>query len=132
MGILAYCICMLRIRLIRVGKKNTPMYRLAVLPQRTSAKSGRFLELLGNFDPARHVRNFKKDRIEYWLSKGAKPSDTVWNMLVSEGVLKGKKIAVHKRALKKAETEEKQAPQAASAGTKTPDNSGVKEAAVVS
>lgn len=116
---------MLRIRLMRVGKINMPVYRVVVLPQRTSAKSGRFLEVLGNFDPARHEKKLKKDRIEYWLSKGAKPSNTVWNMMVSEGIIKGKKIAVHKKQVKIAEPQETQPPQPVAAeGKKDEDKNG--------
>ncbi|OGZ58622.1 MAG: 30S ribosomal protein S16 [Candidatus Spechtbacteria bacterium RIFCSPHIGHO2_02_FULL_43_15b] len=96
---------MLRIRLIRNGKRNRPNYRLAVLPQRSSSQSGRFLEVLGHYDPLKKDRSFKKERIEYWISKGAIPSDSAKNMLISCGILEGKKIAVHKKSKKSAEPE---------------------------
>lgn len=102
---------MLRIRLLRIGKINVPVFRLVVLPQRTSPKSGRFLEVLGHYDPSRHTRSLKKDRIEYWLSQGAKPSDTVQNMLISEGIVKGRKIPVHKKPVDKEELPKTELPQ---------------------
>ncbi len=92
---------MLRIRLIRVGRKNDPKFRLVVLPQRTPPKTGKFLEMLGFYNPVKHVRNFNKERILYWLSKGAQASSTVRNMLISAGIVEGKKVAVHKKSKKK-------------------------------
>src|SRR3989344_4399658 len=93
---------MLRIRLIRIGKKNMPSYRLAVFPQRTGPQSGNFLELLGSYNPLKHEKVIKKERVEYWLSKGAQPSDTARNMLINEGIIEGKKVAVHKAVPMKA------------------------------
>lgn len=94
---------MLRIRFLRVGKKNRPSFRLVVTPRRTAPKSGRFLEILGFYNPIEHVGAFKKERIQYWLSQGAQPSDGARNMLISEGVMEGAKVAVHKRPSKKKE-----------------------------
>lgn len=94
---------MLRIRLLRVGKKNSPSFRLVVTPRRTAAKTGKFLEILGFYNPLQHTKDFKKERIQYWLSMGAQPSDTVHNLLVKEGMSEGAKIAVHKKAKAKEE-----------------------------
>jgi len=89
---------MLRIRFLRVGKKNSPSFRLVVTPRRTAPKTGRFLEILGSFNPIKHQSVFKKERIQYWISQGAQASDTVRNMLIREGIIQGKKVAVHKVA----------------------------------
>lgn len=94
---------MLRIRLLRVGKKNDPQFRLVVLPQRTPPKTGKFLEILGFYSPAKHTSNFKKERILHWMSKGAQPSDTVRNLLISNGIIEGKKVRAHKNPKKKIE-----------------------------
>ena len=96
---------MLRIRFLRVGKKNSPSFRLVVTPRRTAPKTGRFLEILGSFNPIKHESVFKKERIQYWISQGAQASDTVRNMLIREGIIQGKKVAVHKVA-KTTETKE--------------------------
>lgn len=89
---------MLRIRLRRVGKKNSPSFRLVVTPRRTAAKTGKFLEILGFYNPRSHERSLKGERIQYWISKGAQPSDSVRNMLIQDGIIKGKKVAVHKKS----------------------------------
>ena len=91
---------MLRIRFLRVGKKNSPSFRLVLTPRRTAAKTGRFLEILGSFNPVKHESVFKKERIQYWISQGAQASDTVRNMLIKQGIIKGKKVAVHKKETK--------------------------------
>lgn len=98
---------MLRIRLVRVGKKNNPQFRLVVLPQRTPPKTSKSLEVLGFYHPAKHTSNINKERVLHWISQGAQPSGTVRNMLISAGVIEGKKTAVHKKPKKK--TEEKPA-----------------------
>jgi len=93
---------MLRIRLLRIGKKNRPQFRLVAVPRRSASKTGRFFEVLGFYDPIKHTRDFRQERIKHWLFVGAQPSDTARNMLISAGILEGKKVAVHKKA-KKAE-----------------------------
>jgi small subunit ribosomal protein S16 len=107
---------MLRIRFLRVGKKNSPSFRIVVTPRRSAAKTGRFLEVLGFYNPIRHERGLKRERIQHWLSQGAQPSDSMRNMLVSEGIMEGKKTPVHKKSKKK---EEEAVPEAPKAETKT-------------
>ena len=63
---------MLKIRLQKIGKKNAPSYRV-VLVEHTTSPQGKFIELLGTYNPRLKTKNFKKERIEYWLSKGAQP-----------------------------------------------------------
>lgn len=88
---------MLKIRLQRIGRKNDPSFRAVLTDSKNSTKSGRFLEILGTYDPKMGTRAFKNDRIKYWLSKGAQLSDTMHNFLVSEQVITGKKINVLSR-----------------------------------
>lgn len=97
---------MLRIRFLRVGKKNSPSFRVVVTPRRSATKTGRFLEILGSYNPVRHEKGLKAERIQYWLSQGAQPSDRVRNMLISEGIMEGEKVAVHKKAKAKPESAE--------------------------
>ena len=84
---------MLTIRLRRKGKKNQPFFRVVVIDKRRSASGGNAVEVLGNVDPLTKKKNFKIERILYWISKGAKPTATVHNMLVSEKIIDAKKIA---------------------------------------
>lgn len=99
---------MLKIRYLRRGKKNRPFFFIVVVNQKRSPQSGKFIEKIGFYDPITKDMNIKKERIEYWLSKGAKPSDTVYNLLVENKILSGKKIPVHKISKKKKEEEEKE------------------------
>ena len=92
------------IRLFRIGKKNQPSFKVVVTDKRNAAHAGRFVEEVGTYNPLTKQRKFVADRIKYWISVGAKPSPTVWNLLVSNNVVEGKKIAKHIPAPKKEET----------------------------
>ena len=67
-----------RIRLKRIGTTNAPAYRIVVADGR-SPRDGRFIEEIGAYLPLKRDDNvtLKLDRAEYWLSKGAQPSETV-------------------------------------------------------
>jgi small subunit ribosomal protein S16 len=67
-----------KIRLKRIGAKNTPAYRIVVADGR-SPRDGRFIEEIGWYNPLQAGTNFtlKLDRAKYWLSVGAQPSETV-------------------------------------------------------
>ena len=62
----------------RIGTKNTPVFRIVVADAR-SPRDGRFIEELGTYQPLKRADNFTLDleRAQYWLSKGAQPSETV-------------------------------------------------------
>jgi len=83
---------MLKIRLQRIGKKNSPSYRIVLVEHTSSSKSGRYIELLGSYDSRLKQRNFKKDRIQYWLSKGVQLSPTIHNLLVDEKIIDKAKV----------------------------------------
>ena len=102
---------MLRIRLFRAGKRNQPFFKIVVIDKKAPPRGGKPLEILGFYNPLTKERGLKKERIQYWLSVGAQPSDTVWNLLIREGILKGKKIALHKKKKKKEKEEVKEATQ---------------------
>ena len=67
-----------KIRMKRVGTKNTPVFRIVVADSR-SPRDGKFIEEIGTYQPLKKDDNFvlDLDRAKYWVSKGAKPSDTV-------------------------------------------------------
>jgi small subunit ribosomal protein S16 len=67
-----------RIRLKRIGTTNTPAYRIVVADSR-SPRDGRFIEEIGSYSPLKKGENFvlKLQRAQYWLSKGAQPTETV-------------------------------------------------------
>ncbi|OGI93860.1 30S ribosomal protein S16 [Candidatus Nomurabacteria bacterium RIFCSPLOWO2_01_FULL_40_18] len=88
---------MLKIRLQRIGRKNDPAFRVVLTDSKNSTKSGRFLEILGTYNPKADKgarTTFTSDRIKYWMSKGAKLSDTMHNFLVHDKTIEGKKVNV--------------------------------------
>ena len=82
---------MLKIRFQRIGRRNNPAFRIIVANSTIGPKSGKFLEKLGFYNPIEKTKDIKKDRVVYWIKHGALVSDTVHNLLVSEGVIEGKK-----------------------------------------
>ena len=78
-----------RIRLTRKGAKKKPFYRL-VAADSESPRDGRFLEILGTYDPMQDPAVVKVDRakIERWLAKGALASESVKSILKKQGMLK--------------------------------------------
>ena len=82
---------MLKIRLQRIGRKNDPAFRAVLTDSKNSTKSGKFLEIIGSYNPKAGEVNLKADRIKYWISKGAQVSDTMHNFLVSQKIIEGKK-----------------------------------------
>ena len=85
---------MLKIRLQRTGRVNQPSYRIIVTEHTRSAKTGDFVEELGTYNPKTKARTLNEERVKYWLSVGAQASGTMHNMLVTLGIVKGKKINV--------------------------------------
>ena len=81
---------MVKLRLKRFGRTNLPFYRLTAMDARQAPK-GLPIEELGYYDPkekdAAKAVNLKVDRIQYWLSTGAQPSDTVRTLLTKAGIV---------------------------------------------
>lgn len=73
---------MLSIRLTRMGAKKKPFYRIVVTEKR-SKRDGRFVESVGYYNPCRNPADVKIDheRINYWIERGAQPSDTVRSLI---------------------------------------------------
>ncbi len=82
---------MLVIRLQRVGRKNDPSFRVVVTRSTNGPRSGKFLEIVGNHNPRTDATTLNAERIAYWMSVGAKPSDTLHNLLISHKLIGGKK-----------------------------------------
>lgn len=78
----------LKIRLSRKGAKKTPFYRL-VVQDGEAPRDGRFKEIIGTYDPTKETDKekltVKKDRYDYWYSKGARPTKTVQEMVQKLG-----------------------------------------------
>jgi len=112
---------MLKIRLQRTGRVNDPSYRVVVTEHTNGPKSGRAKEVLGSYNPKSKERILNADRIKYWISVGAKASGTMHNMLVSAGIVSGKKVNVlPKKTVPKKVEEAAPAPAAAPAEAPAP------------
>jgi small subunit ribosomal protein S16 len=99
---------MLKIRLQRTGRKHEPTFRVVLTDSKNGPKSGRFIEILGNYDPRRNEDiQLKKERIQHWIAQGAKPSDTLHNILIDQGIIKGEKINVLPKKTPPVKEEEK-------------------------
>lgn len=85
---------MLMIRLQRVGRTNHAEFRIIVTEHARSAKTGDYVEVIGHYNPHTDKISIDADKVQTWISKGAKASPTVHNLLITAGVLKGKKINV--------------------------------------
>lgn len=79
---------MVVIRLTRVGKKNSPAYRVVVADQRRAVKR-KFIEIIGNYNPIMKpkVVVISKERALFWLKLGAQPSNTVRNLMADLGII---------------------------------------------
>ncbi len=80
---------MVTMRLTRIGSKKRPYYRIVVIDKRR-ARNGRFLEVLGQYNPIANPVQMEvnSERAQYWLSKGAQPSETVRSILRKKEIVK--------------------------------------------
>jgi len=83
---------MLKIRLTRIGKKKQPFYRI-VVAEHTAPIQGKFVEMIGNYNPFSKKVVLDKNKAVDWMNKGAMPSNTVAKILQREG-LKHKSIVI--------------------------------------
>lgn len=113
---------MLKIRLQRTGRTNDPSYRVVVTEHTNGPKAGKAVESVGSYNPKTKERALNADRIKYWLSVGAQASGTMHNMLVSAGIISGKKVNVlpKKTVPKKDEPAAEAAPAAEAPAAETP------------
>ncbi len=102
---------MLKIRFRRAGRKNNPFFQIVVVEKGSPPRGGNAKEVVGTFDPLNKETNVKGERVKYWISVGAKPSDTVYNLLISEGVIEGEKRPVHNLLERVVEEESQEAPE---------------------
>lgn len=109
---------LLRIRLVKTGSRNKKTYRIVVAEKQRAVKK-KYIEFLGYYIPTRDPKTLeiKADRIKYWISKGAQPSDSTAVLFKTKGIEGMEKFMVKprdKKRLKKSEIgkEEAQAPAA--------------------
>lgn len=71
---------MLKLRLKKIGRKRSPSYRLVII-ESTSRRDGKAIEEVGFYNPITKISKFDKEKIHKWLSYGAQPTKTVFNLL---------------------------------------------------
>jgi len=84
---------MLTMRLQRIGRKNEPHFRVVVVDRKHAPRSGKFIDIVGSYNPKSGKVEMKIDAIKDWMSKGVQTSDTVHNFLVTHKVIDAKKIS---------------------------------------
>ena len=85
---------MLMIRFQRIGRTNDPAFRIVVLEKSRAAKAGSITEQLGNYNPKSKAFTIDAERVKEWIAKGAQPTGTVRNLLITKGIIEGKKVNV--------------------------------------
>ncbi len=83
---------MLMIRFQRIGRTNDPAFRIVILEKERAAKAGNIVEQLGTYNPRSKALTLDEVRVKEWISKGAQPTDSIHNLLINKGVIKGKKV----------------------------------------
>ncbi|MEK7566139.1 MAG: 30S ribosomal protein S16 [Patescibacteria group bacterium] len=94
---------MLAIKLKLAGKKHQRMFRV-VVAEKKSKLQGRYVDDLGFWNPHSNKFSLNEEKTKKWLKEGVRPTDTAHNLLVKAGIIKGHKIAVHKKSKKPQET----------------------------
>jgi small subunit ribosomal protein S16 len=119
---------MLMIRFQRIGRKNDASFRMAVLEKTAGPKAGKYVDLVGTYNPKTKQITYKADRIKDWITKGAQVSPSLKNLLIKNGVLEGSKSAViSKKNLEK--NIAKKAAEDAAAAAKAADEKAKADAA---
>jgi small subunit ribosomal protein S16 len=108
---------LVKIRLKRMGTTKRPVYRLVVADSR-SPRDGRFIESIGFYDPLPNpaVVSIDAERVQLWLRRGARPSDSARQLLVKEGILAARPFKITPRV----EVDEPAAPAPAAAAPAAP------------
>lgn len=91
LAIMIVYLYMLTIRLQRFGRKNDPAFRVVLTDSKNATRSGKFIDVLGNYDLKKNLFSINKEEVLKRISQGAQVSDTVHNFLVKQGVVEGVK-----------------------------------------
>jgi len=97
---------MLKVRLAKTGKRNAPSYRVVVIPEERP-RDGEAVEILGHFNPSVEPPSLKidKKRLQYWLERGAQPTEAVEKLIKGEYKFK-KYVAKAEKGKEKGEQEQ--------------------------
>jgi len=98
---------MLTIRLKSEGKKHQKTMRIVVVDSKKSSISNKYIEKIGWWIPAQHKHEINGEKALSWIAKGAQPSATVHNLLVTDKIIEGNKIPKHNHSDKAIEAKNK-------------------------
>ena len=104
---------MLMIRFQRIGRTNDSAFRIAVLEKERAAQAGNIVELLGTYNPRSKALTLNEESVKSWLAKGAQPTDSIRNLLITKGVITGKKVSALPKSLLEKKPEVVEEPKAA-------------------
>ena len=104
-----------------MARKHIPIFRVVLTDSKNSTKSGKYKEVLGTYNLTNDEKRVDADRVKYWISQGAQPSDTLHNFFVHEKIISGKKVNAlpKRRPIKKEEAPAKVEAVALAAEAKT-------------
>ena len=94
---------MLKIRLFKVGRKKQPFYKIVVTDKNNPSTGGRFIEEIGFYNPFSKECKVNEEKARNWIEIGAGFSDTINNLFIKKGIIKGKKVNVFSLSKKKKE-----------------------------
>lgn len=121
---------MLAIRMQRLGRKGHPTYRVVVQDVRQTPTSGKYVALLGSYDPHAKTTTLVKEKAEFYLTHGAQPSERVARLFASEGITLPnwvKQPSEHTRTTRHAEKLRKNQPKETAVKTEEPTEAPVAE-----
>lgn len=79
------------LRLQRIGRRNEPHYKIVVIEKTKGPKSQKYVDIVGSYNPKMGTVTMNEDKVKKHLGNGVQPSDTVYNMLVTKGLIEGRK-----------------------------------------
>ena len=82
---------MLMMRLQRIGRRNEAHFKIVVIEKTKGPKSQKYIDIVGSYNPKMGVVTIDEDKAKKHLANGVQPSDTVYNMLVTKGLVEGRK-----------------------------------------
>lgn len=82
---------MLMLRLQRIGRRNEPHYKIVVIEKTRGPKSQKYVDIVGSYNPKMGTVQMNEEKVKTHLANGVQPSDTVYNMLVTKGLVEGRK-----------------------------------------
>jgi len=106
---------MVKLRLKRIGKKQVPFYRIVAADSRVN-RNGKYIELIGTFDPLKNEVKIEKELALKWLHNGAQPTDTVRDILSKQGIM----TALHEQKVAAASSKAKETKTVKEAKTDKP------------